>query len=189
MGAGGISPLGTDEEGRAIATVVSAFAADPVERWLYPDEEEYGRHFPEFAAAFGTRAFERGTAWALDGGVAVALWLGPGIEPDGDAVAEVLTGSVLGQMAEAHIAEPHWYLPWLAVEPGGQGAGLGSRLLAYCLEVVDEAGLPAFLETPNPRTTGLYERHGFEVVAATLSPTCPPLTSMLRPAEGARSSL
>jgi ribosomal protein S18 acetylase RimI-like enzyme len=195
-----ISSLGADEEPGAIATVVAAFASDPVERWLYPADDEYECHFPDFAAAFGGRAFKAGTAWALDGHAAVALWLGPGTEPDDDAVGEVFARTVaeekheelfavLGQMAEAHLGDPHWYLPWLAVEPGRQNEGLGARLLAHCLVIVDESGLPAFLETPNPRNVGLYERHGFAVVAVTESPSCPPLTSMLRPAEGARSSV
>jgi hypothetical protein len=56
----------------AIATLVSAFAADPVERRLYPADEEYERHFPEFACAFGGRAFEGGTAWGLEGIAPVA---------------------------------------------------------------------------------------------------------------------
>jgi hypothetical protein len=83
-----------------IATVVSAFASDPVERWLYPADEEYERHFPEFAGAFGGRAFEGGTAWALEGVAAVALWLAPGIEPDEDAVGAVLAGSVAEEKHE-----------------------------------------------------------------------------------------
>lgn len=200
MGTTPVSTLDANDESKAIATVVSAFVADPVERWLYPAEREYERHFPQFATAFGGRAFSAGTAWALDGHAAVALWLAPGTEPDEEAVAEVLSRTVaedkhdelfavLAQMADAHLAELHWYLPWLAVEPSRQGEGLGARLLAHTLEIVDDSGLPAFLETPNPRNIGLYERHGFEVVAATESPGCPPLTSMLRPAEGARSSL
>ena len=200
MSEGSLSKLGVNDETGAIATVVAAFAADPVERWLYPAEEDYERHFPGFAAAFGGRAFEAGTAWALDDRSAVALWLGPGVGPDEEAVAGALVATVdeakhaelfavLEQMAEAHLADPHWYLPWLAVEPDRQGDGLGTRLLAACLEIVDESGLPAFLETPNPRNVGFYERHGFEVVAVTDSPSCPPLNSMLRPAEGARSSL
>jgi ribosomal protein S18 acetylase RimI-like enzyme len=193
MGTEPVSTLDAGDEPQAVATVVSAFAADPVERWLYPHDEEYERHFPEFVAAFGGRAFEGGTAWALDGGAAVALWLAPGVEPGAYAVARVLGETVaaekreelfavLEQMGEAHPAHPHWYLPWLAAEPGRQGGGLGGRLLAHCLEIVDESGLPALLDTPNPRNVGFYERHGFVVVAVTESPSCPPLTSMLREA-------
>jgi GNAT superfamily N-acetyltransferase len=188
-----ISTLDASDESQAIATVVSAFAADPVERWLYPSDHEYELHFPSFSAAFAGRAFESGTAWALDGHAAVALWLGPGVEADEEVIGGVLAETVaeekheelffvLGEMAEVHPADPHWYLPWLAVRPQRQGGGLGARLLAHCLAKVDESGLPAFLETPNPRNVGFYERHGFEVVAVTEAPSCPPLTSMLRPA-------
>jgi ribosomal protein S18 acetylase RimI-like enzyme len=194
-----ISTLDAGDRPQAIATVVAAFADDPVERWLYPTDEEYERHFPDLAVAFAGPTFEGGTAWALDGHAAVALWLGPGTEADGDAIAAVFVESVaaekheelfavLGQMGEAHPADPHWYLPWLAVVPDRQGGGLGGRLLAHCLAIVDASGLPAFLETPNPRNVGFYERHGFEVVAVTESPSCPPLTSMLRPGGGTRSS-
>jgi ribosomal protein S18 acetylase RimI-like enzyme len=187
------TPISSGGRSAAIATVVSAFAADPVERWLYPADEEYERHFPEFAGAFGGRAFEGGTAWGLEGTAAVALWLAPGTEPDEDAVGAVLAGSVaeekheelfavLGQMSEVHPSGPHWYLPWLAVDPDRQGDGLGGALLRQCLAIVDESGLPAFLETPNPRNVGFYERHGFEIVGVTDSPSCPPVTSMLRAA-------
>jgi ribosomal protein S18 acetylase RimI-like enzyme len=178
MSATPVSILDAGDEPRAIPTVVSAFAADPVERWLYPADEEYERHFPEFVAAFGGRAFAGGTAWALEGGAAVALWLAPGVEPGAYRVARVFGEAVdpekqeelfavPEQMGEAHPLERHWYLPWLAVEPERQSGGLGGRLLAHCLEIVDESGLPAFLETPNPRNVGFYERHGFEVVAMT----------------------
>ena len=73
-------------------------------------------------------------------------------------------------------------LPWLAVAPALQGRGLGARLLEHSLSIVDADGLPAFLETPNPRTVPLYERHGFEVIATPQAGNCPPMTSMLRPA-------
>jgi ribosomal protein S18 acetylase RimI-like enzyme len=85
-------------------------------------------------------------------------------------------------MAAAHPADPHWYLPWLAVAPALQGRGLGGQLLEDGLAIVDEDRLPAFLETPNPRTVPLYERHGFEVMATSQAGDCPPMTSMLRAA-------
>lgn len=185
------STLSGADQKAAIATVASAFAEDPVERWLYQEDRDYERHFPDFVAALGGRAFERMTAWGLKNRAAVALWLPPGVDPDEDAVAAVLSSSVaeskhdelfsvLGQMGEAHPSYPHWYLPWLAVEPEHRSGGLGGLLLEHCLAIVDASGLPAFLETPNPRTIGFYQRHGFEVTAVTRSASCPPLTSMLR---------
>jgi GNAT superfamily N-acetyltransferase len=182
--------------GRAnvVSTIVSAFADDPVERWLWPDAAQYVAHFPAFVEAFAGRAFEHATVWALGEFSAVALWLAPGSEPDGDAIIRVLsetvsadkhadTFAVLEQMSKDHPAFPHWYLPWLAVEGGAQGEGLGGELLRRCLAQVDESRLPAFLETPNPRTVPFYERHGFHVTAVAQVGACPPMTLMLRHAK------
>ena len=188
-----VSRLSSTERPAAIATVVAAFAADPVERWLWPEEDLYESCFPDFVAAFGGQAFEHESAWGLANAGAIALWLPPGVESDEEAVIAVLSETVprekhddlfstLEQMADASPTDPHWYLPWLAVTPALQGRGLGARLLEHGLAIVDDHGLPAFLETPNPRTVPFYERHGFEVIATPQAGSCPPMTSMLRPA-------
>jgi GNAT superfamily N-acetyltransferase len=182
-----------DEQERVVATVVSAFVADPVERWLWPAAWQYLTHFPAFVAAFGGAAFAARTVSALDDFDAVALWIPPDAEPNVDKIVAVLRDSVaaeqhadtfatLEQMDRTHPTAAHWYLPWLAVDARRQHAGLGSRLLASGLERVDADHLPAFLETPNPRTVPFYERHGFEVVGVAQAGSCPPLTSMLRAA-------
>ena len=72
-----------------IATLVSAFIADPVERWLYPESSAYLTEFPALVAAFGGAAFENQTVWLLDEFAAVAVWLPPGLEVDGEAIVAV----------------------------------------------------------------------------------------------------
>ena len=182
-----------DEQGNAYSTLVSAFTDDPVERWLYPELEHYLDSFPPFLRALGGRAFETQTVWGLDGLSAVAMWLLPGTEPDGDAIGAVLTEtvapakhdemfSVLEQMEAVHPTEPHWYLPWFGVEAIKQGRGLGAQLLGQCLASVDADHLPAYLETPNPRNISFYERHGFEVTGQAQAGTCPPVVFMARAA-------
>ena len=89
---------------------------------------------------------------------------------------------VLGQMDTAHPSYPHWYLPWFAVDTALQGRGLGSQLMKPCLQIVDASHLPAYLETPNPRTIPFYERHDFEVTGEAQAGACPPMTFMLRAA-------
>ena len=76
MSALSFSPVGEAEQERVYATLVLAFAADPVERWLYPEPRQYLLYFPRFLAAFGGRAFAGQTVWSL-GESAVALWLPP----------------------------------------------------------------------------------------------------------------
>jgi GNAT superfamily N-acetyltransferase len=188
------SAAGPDERARSYATLVSAFAADPVERWLYPEVQQYRTHFPEFLAALGGKAFDVQSAWQLGEFSAVALWLPPGTAPDGDTIGTVLTDSVapgqhdemfavLDQMDVAHPDYPHWYLPWFGVDATLQGRGLGGQLMQRCLRLVDESQLPAYLETPSPLSIPFYERHGFEVTGETHSGSCPPLVFMRRAAQ------
>ena len=185
--------LSADQWPRALATLVTAFINDPVERWLYPEPWAYLDHFPRFVEAFAGRAVAAGTGWAMDDYGAVALWLPPGAESDGAAVASEVehtvaparyrdTIAVLEQLADAHPSEPHWYLALLGVDSARQGLGLGARLLTACLTVVDADHLPAYLETPNPRTVPFYGRHGFEVTGRVQVGACPELVCMLRPA-------
>ena len=147
------------EQARAIATLVSAFTDDPVERWLFPETQAYLTHFPKFVAAFGGQAFRDETVWMLGEFSAVALWLAPGSEPDGEAIVNALSEgvspekhqdsfAVLEQMDQCHPEYPHWYLPWLGVNRAMQGGGLGGELLKRCLAMVDESHLPTYLETP-----------------------------------------
>jgi GNAT superfamily N-acetyltransferase len=188
-----IYPVDLDDRDRALDTLVLAFAADPVERWMYPESRRYLKYFPEFLAAFGGRAFANKTVWSLGEFSAVALWLSPGTEPDGEAIIATVTNSVApdrhedlftvaNQMDEAHPSFPHWYLPWFGVDPALQGQGLGATLMKHCLGIVDEDHLPAYLETPSPRTIPFYERHGFDVTGEARAGGCPPVTFMLRAA-------
>jgi GNAT superfamily N-acetyltransferase len=183
--------VGPAEQGRAIRTLVSAFKDDPVERWLYPEEAQYRRHFPAFVAAFGGTALRDRTVWRLGDFDAVAFWFGPGTEPDGEAVVQVLVETTsddlhadsfatLEQMAGGHPSVPHWYLPWFGVDRELHGRGLGTRLMRNCLEIVDESGFPAYLETPNPRTVPFYERAEFFVTSVAQAGACPPITLMQR---------
>jgi GNAT superfamily N-acetyltransferase len=181
------------EEASAVATLVSAFTDDPIERWVWPDDDDYAAHFPELVRALGGKAFDAQTAWHLGDFAAVALWLAPGLEPDGDRIVAALiettpsekhddTIAVLEAMDAAHPRFPHWYLPWFGVHAAMQGQGLGGQLMTRCLEIVDASHLPTYLETPNPRTISFYERHGFEVTGDVRAGSCPRMTFLLRPA-------
>lgn len=187
------SVLREGENQRALDVLVTAFIADPVIRWMYPDATGYLTRFPAFLRAFGGKAFTSQTVWRLGEFEGVALWFPPHIELDGDAVIAEITQSVasdqhadlfavLAQMDEAHPTFPHWYLPWFGVEAARQGKGIGSELLRNCLRFVDEDHLPAYLESPNPRNISFYERHGFEITGVSQAGACPPVYSMLRSA-------
>ena len=122
---------------RGIASLTLAFATDPVMRWGWPDPHRYFTYWPMIADAFGGGAIEHGTAYGLEGCLAVALWLPPGGEPDGETVMGLMRESmddqtfedingVFEQMDEHHPTTDHWYLPLTGVDPSAQGRRLGS---------------------------------------------------------------
>lgn len=193
MSATSISFVRENERRMAFDTLVSAFTYDPVIRWLYPESRQYETHFPALVAGLGGKAFAHETVWSLGAFSAVALWLPPGAEPDGDAMLAAVTEgvspeqhedtfSLIDQVGEAHPHFPHWYLPWFGVHDALQGKGLGGELMEHCLAIVDASHLPAYLETPNPRNISFYERQGFEVTGEARSGACPPIAFMLRAA-------
>lgn len=64
----------------------------------------------------------------------------------------------------------HWYLHILGVDPPNQGKGLGSTLVGYKLEQIDQQGLPAYVETSTERNVKFYEKLGFRVLKEGIIP-------------------
>jgi ribosomal protein S18 acetylase RimI-like enzyme len=176
---------------RAIGVLTLAFSDDPANRWLFPEAAQYLQHFPTFARALGGAALQSGTAHVDGDYSAVALWLAPDVGPDEQALTRLIEhavapdkrddmAAVVDQMGRHHPSEPHWYLPFIGVEPMRRNLGLGTALLRKQLAACDAARLPAYLESTNPRNRALYERHGFEAVAEIKAGSCPPVIPMVR---------
>jgi GNAT superfamily N-acetyltransferase len=179
------------DEAAAIATIVLAFAADPVARWPWPHAQDYLAGMPGFVRAFGGNAFAQGGAWCTEDCAGAVLWLPPGIHPDEEKMGELLESTVspslrgdiaaaFEQMAQHHPSEPHWYLPLIGVDPAHQGQGHGDALMAHALARCDRDRAPAYLESTNPRNMSLYLRHGFEALGTIRIGSSPPLVPMLR---------
>jgi ribosomal protein S18 acetylase RimI-like enzyme len=160
-------------------------------RWGWPDPQRYLTYWPQFADAFGGRAFDYGTAQGLEDCMAVALWFPPSVGPDEEKLMGLMQESmddqtledvkgVFEQMDELHPVADHWYLPLIGVDSVAQGRGLGTALLRNGLETCDSDGLPAYLEATTPRNRDLYARHGFNVVEIIQAGTSPPLWAMFR---------
>lgn len=178
---------------KAVATIALAFAGDPMMRWSFPDPGRYLAVAHDFIDAFGGHAVEHGSADEVADFAAVALWLPPGIAPDGEAMGAILEenmpadrmkdgGALVAQMNDFHPKEPHWYLPLIGTDPVHQGKGYGSALMAHALRRCDSEGLPAYLESSNAANVPLYERHGFKTIGEIQSGSSPKLYPMLRPA-------
>jgi GNAT superfamily N-acetyltransferase len=168
-----------------------AFASDPVARWVLPEPHQYVTHWEPILQHMGGGAFGNGGAFATEDFAGASLWLPPGVYPDGEALGAVAVEAVpaerqgevfgfLGQMDNYHPKEPHWYLPFIGVDPVKQGAGYGSALMLHALKAVDRDGLPAYLEATSPGSKRLYERHGFEALGEIQTGDSPPMWPMLR---------
>jgi GNAT superfamily N-acetyltransferase len=193
MAAEQVSISSTTDEDRAIATLTMAFADDAVTRWVLRDPLLYLTYWPPLVKAFGGAAFAGGTADSIDDSGGIALWLAPGVAGDDEAMGALAAEAIpeaeqeevfafMGQMAEFHPQEPHWYLPLIGVDTTKQGQGYGSALLVHALARCDEDGLPAYLEASSPRNKVLYARHGFEEIGVIQAGSSPPMWPMLRPA-------
>jgi GNAT superfamily N-acetyltransferase len=176
---------------RSMATLVAAFIADPLMRWMFPDARQYLVHFPALLRFFGGRAFEHRSAYRSEDHRAAALWLPPGVSPDLEGLAGVVQEGVdaalrpevfdlFGRVSASHPAQPHWHLPVIGVDPRWHGAGYGSALLSRGLETCDRERVAAYLEATNPDNVPLYERFGFEVAGAIQTGSSPVVTAMLR---------
>jgi len=194
-----VSTVPQAHSGRAIATLVLSFAADPVTRYWMPEAHVYLEHFPTIAMAFGGRAIEHGTAHTAAIHAGAALWLPPGVGPDEQELIASFARAVpdekhpelfavAEQMDSFHIDEPHWYLPLIGVDPAHQGSGLGSSLMEYALRRCDSEGVPAYLESTNPMNLSLYERFGFKVLGTIQVGDVPPIFPMLRQPRGTGAS-
>lgn len=188
----------------AVETLARAFYSDPVWAWAFPDPEGRPEQHGVVWRAIAESALGYESAWIVDDGAAVALWIPPGrpeLSPEAEERVEVLIQEMLGAGARrvletferfeaAHPTdEPHYYLSLLGTDPDHRGHGLGMGLLAATLERVDAAGAPAFLESSNPVNTPRYERLGFAVCGEfELPEDGPSVTQMWREPAATRTS-
>jgi GNAT superfamily N-acetyltransferase len=84
------------------------------------------------------------------------------------------------EVDKRHPTEPHWYLGLLVTDPGAQGRGVGTRLLAPVLERCDQEGHFAYLETQKEANVAWYARSGFEVADVVRLEDTPPVWLLRR---------
>ena len=169
--------VGTERADDIAALLGDAFADDPLFAWLFE------------SADAGERAVHMATWWRFmllnpppgaelhvtGDGSAAAVWHPPGWAPQPPAVVagfRRMVESLLAERAPVALASfarfarrapatEHWHLAAVGVTPGRQGRGLGARVLAPMLARCDRLGLPAYLESSNPRNLAFYDRLGF----------------------------
>jgi GNAT superfamily N-acetyltransferase len=181
----------SDEMPQAVAAIVAAFLTDPIARFAWPSPHDHFRGMPLATREFAGESFEHGTAYVSADFCGTALWLPPGVHPDGDALERVFRDTAkpehlddllatFEKMGEWHPDEPHWYLPLIGVEPHAQGRGVGAELMRHAVARCDREGALAYLESSNPRNISLYRRYGFEMMGEIRIGAAPLVTPMLR---------
>jgi ribosomal protein S18 acetylase RimI-like enzyme len=152
-----------------------------------------------FHGILGARDIPQGEVWMSPDEHACVCWLKPDARrsPSGlinklrwlpfsirvFGLARFTRGmATMEAMEKNHPREQHFYLTFIAVSPQYHGIGLGSRILKATLKQIDAAGMPAYVESSNPKNATFYERGGF-VAQKNIAPVdAPPLIAMWRDA-------
>jgi ribosomal protein S18 acetylase RimI-like enzyme len=191
---------GTHDDLDAVVDAIAlAFQADPVWRWVFPDDATRVESFRAMMPVFVETSLRNDSLWVTEDCSAVSVWTPPGCpELDDSGQLQFLTTMerLLGARAQsvvdgflvldsAHPRDmPHHYLGFLATHPRARGSGLGMALVRTVLERIDEEGLPAYLESSNPANHARYERAGFHRRdSVAIGDGAPPFLTMLRPAQ------
>jgi GNAT superfamily N-acetyltransferase len=158
---------------RVVDTVVAAFRADPAFQYFFPDAAAYDDQAAAFAGHLFDRRVGRGTVWVVEGGAAVTMWDAPGEDPADPVSTLDVPPEVRARLEHfdaivgtALPSAPFWYLGVVATHPDHAGRRWGRSLMATGLDRAAAAGLPAYLETANPRNVDRYRAGGWEVVAS-----------------------
>jgi GNAT superfamily N-acetyltransferase len=159
-----IVPAGPADIGLLSLVIAEAFFSLAVCRWLIPDGPARRAVFPGYFRVYVEHAITGGLAETTPDRAAAALWIpgdGPGAPPDGyHGQLVALTGQHLGnflafdkQLDRHHPAGTyHHHLAILAVHPDRHGQGIGTALLHAHHAVLEDQGIPAYLEASDERT-------------------------------------
>jgi len=162
------------------AALASAFSKDPLFSWMAGagPNRPLGPKMRVMFDAFLKLDLRRSDhlVFTDEVGIGAAVWKHPNKwkMPTGDtvrtlpAMLRVLgtkTPRMIGAITaieKVHPKEEHYYLEALGTQQDMQSKGVGSAVIRHMLDRCDAEGLPAYLESSNPRNIPFYARHGFE---------------------------
>lgn len=162
------------------AILADSFKNDPVLNWFIKDPTIFVDFFRSLLESL-SRQKQQEHIYINTMQTGTAIWLPPGVSTQFSLHRYFLTflmkllktgglnsvkrGLSINRLAaKYHIKEPHFYLYLIGVKSNQQGRGIGAELLNAGLQVCDEQGVPAYLESSNSKNNVLYERYGFEVI-------------------------
>jgi GNAT superfamily N-acetyltransferase len=176
----------TDADAERVTELFTlAFYNDPTWSWAFPAPDSRIEHHRRLWGLFMHSAIPYGWVWATDDGGAAALWIPPGepeLSPEDEACVDPLLRELIGERADEVLElferfeanhprdQPHYYLSLLGTHPDHRGQGKGMGLLAANLAVLDDLGMPAYLESSNRANDHRYERLDFVQVGEFAAP-------------------
>jgi ribosomal protein S18 acetylase RimI-like enzyme len=178
----GVRQADATEVARLSELLATAFQDDVGSLWLFPDANERRQFMPSFFECFVRTYLPYGSVYTTDDMVAAAIWAPPGVEQE---VEDGLLASLMEAIPESHVPrmvsllsafepvhpeESHYHLAFIGTDASRRSQGIGSALMRPVLELCDQDGIPAYLESGSERNRKLYLRHGFEVTADILLP-------------------
>jgi GNAT superfamily N-acetyltransferase len=177
-----VRALRKDEHEAAAAVASRALADSPTSVAIYGEDALDGLAglHRELAPFFNLLSAPQLAAFAGNCVIAAA-----GIAPPGGCIGAFLAGQAseflgtrepaVGDPARAHLfwahwaeadlAEEHWHVGPVGVEPGYQGRGIGGAVMQALCGWLDEGDRLAWLETDKQRNVRFYSGLGFEVAA------------------------
>jgi len=169
------------DSAEVVEILVSAFYDDPTWGWAFPDPSRRAEQHRRWWGLFVDGAVRFPWVWLTQGNTATSVWIPPNeteFSQEQEAAMELLLVELLGPGAsrvlqavemfdQAHPrGVPHFYLSLLGTHKEHRGHAYGLRLMAENLRLIDDAGMPSYLEASNPANVPLYMRYGFEVLGS-----------------------
>jgi GNAT superfamily N-acetyltransferase len=186
---------GPDDLERVVEILVEAFYDDPTWAWAFPDPALRRQQYRRIWRLFVEGAARYPSVWLNADETATAVWIPPGgteFSPEQEAQLEPVVQELLGEDAPRVMAmlqafedvhphhADHYYLTLLGTDPAHRGKGLGLQLLEDTLQLADDDGVAAYLESSNPANVPLYARYGFRRYGTFSLPHGPDVTTMWR---------
>ena len=187
------------DRAKVAESLASAFSDDPLFAWMTgarpdkPLEPKMRTFFDAFLKLDLARHDH--LVFTDEDGIGAAIWRHPNKwkVPTGDlartlpAMLRAFGAKVprmvgaLTAIEKVHPKEEHYYLEVLGTHQAKQSKGIGTAVIGHMLERCDAEGMPAYLESSNPRNIPFYARHGFETTGEiTVAKGAPTVTAMWR---------
>jgi ribosomal protein S18 acetylase RimI-like enzyme len=194
---GEVRAAGIDDVDLVAAVAAAGFYDDPVMSWVFDDPATRLDLLQSGFSGLVASYIKRGSTVHIVDDACVTMWRPPDFEYEplppreerrqshlSEEVQERM--DILGEvMTDAHPHdEPHWYLNVVSTRPDRQGQGLGAAALRGVLDICDDEGIAAYLESSNPRNMTLYRRQGFVETFDIVIPDGPTLYAMWREPRG-----